>query len=284
VEKIILRDSSNLEVVILPSYGAMIAEINMESINILKMNYSKLGAGKGLVGGIPVLFPFAGKTENDVYQYDGIEYSMPMHGFAKDMPFEIIYQDIQKCSLRLKSNEITYKRYYPFNFDFIISYELKDGELTTTMHLENQSETDMPVNIGFHPYFKTVNKEATLLIFDFKDYLNYYDGNGARGVLEGKVDLSKPYDHVFFGDAPQQMTLFNKDEGYSVNITTDDTFNVVTIYTNSPYASCIEPWQSLPNNIITKEAVKFVPARSLKTFWYKIRINMNSVNNNLLME
>ena len=38
----------------------------------------------------PVLFPFVGQVASGLYRYDGNEYKMGQHGFARDMDFELV--------------------------------------------------------------------------------------------------------------------------------------------------------------------------------------------------
>ena len=40
----------------------------------------------------PVLFPFVGGVKNKVYRYEGKEYPMNQHGFARDMEFAVDVQ------------------------------------------------------------------------------------------------------------------------------------------------------------------------------------------------
>ena len=38
----------------------------------------------------PILFPIVGSLKNNTFDYDGASYSLPRHGFAREMNFEII--------------------------------------------------------------------------------------------------------------------------------------------------------------------------------------------------
>ena len=42
----------------------------------------------------PVLFPIVGSLNNGSYRYEGKEYPMSQHGFARDMEFELLRQRI----------------------------------------------------------------------------------------------------------------------------------------------------------------------------------------------
>ena len=42
---------------------------------------------------------------------------------------------------------------FPFAHIIDVTYRLKDGKLETTTEITNLSRADMPVMLGFHPYF-----------------------------------------------------------------------------------------------------------------------------------
>lgn len=46
----------------------------------------------------PILFPIVGTLKNNSYQYDGNNYSLPRHGFARDFDFQLIAQEKHKVA------------------------------------------------------------------------------------------------------------------------------------------------------------------------------------------
>ncbi|MDO4650483.1 MAG: aldose 1-epimerase family protein, partial [Eubacteriales bacterium] len=63
----------------------------------------------------PVLFPFVGMVRDKVYRYDGKEYGMGQHGFARDMDFTLLSQTEDTIWFELDSNEETLSK-YPLHF------------------------------------------------------------------------------------------------------------------------------------------------------------------------
>ncbi|MDQ3534477.1 MAG: aldose 1-epimerase family protein, partial [Bacteroidota bacterium] len=55
----------------------------------------------------PILFPIVGKLKDNTYNYNGIKYSLPQHGFARDKEFKLIGQDAQSITLQLQSDSET---------------------------------------------------------------------------------------------------------------------------------------------------------------------------------
>ena len=276
MNKITIKDNkTGLCSVILPDYGAMVCELRTGETDVLNMNYGMLGIGNVLSGGIPLLFPFAGKSPDDTLVFNGKRYAMPMHGFAKDLPFDIAAQSGASCTLAFSANEMTKTFYFPFDFKFTVTYTTEGQCFSTRAALENKSREPIPVALGFHPYFLTTCREKTEFKFDLKNYYDYtkgVDAVPARGTIESELKLSEKYDHVFYAKAGLTMSLQNPADGYAVNIITDNSFNIATISTGAKNSSCLEPWQSFPNVLGSKEFWQWVPAGGFREFTYQIVI------------
>ena len=203
--KKILIACGALKAVVLPDFGGMVAELSIGEANVLRMDYGLLGLGNVLAGGIPVLFPFASRCENDEAEFLGKRYQMPLHGFAKDQPFEVTRTWPQGCELRLEDNAAT-RRLYPFAFALTLAYELRETALHTTMRVENRGEVPLPFAAGFHPYFLTPCREQARCEMQMRAYWDYAhpeaDGAPAQRELQGELRLSDEYDAVFFGGRP----------------------------------------------------------------------------------
>lgn len=102
----------------------------------------------------PVLFPIVGSVWNGVYRYQGHEYALSQHGFARDMDFKLVSSSSQSASFELQSDEKT-KEKYPFSFVLRITYELtSQGSVAVKWHVENPSDSaTMYFSIGAHPAF-----------------------------------------------------------------------------------------------------------------------------------
>lgn len=81
----------------------------------------------------PVLFPFVGQVWDKKYRYQGAEYPMGQHGFARDMDFEEKDQIRDSISFILRENRETLAK-YPFRFELEIRYTLgKSGTASATV-------------------------------------------------------------------------------------------------------------------------------------------------------
>ncbi len=103
-------------------------------------------------GQAPVLFPVIGQLINDKYFYNGKEYTMPKHGLARKLLFTVKECEGAKAVFSLESDENTLKS-YPFEFEYLVTFELKEKALVNTMTVINKTKGEMYFSVGAHPAF-----------------------------------------------------------------------------------------------------------------------------------
>ncbi|MBQ3007634.1 MAG: aldose 1-epimerase family protein [Clostridia bacterium] len=103
-------------------------------------------------GQAPVLFPVIGQLIDDKFRYNGVEYTMPKHGLARKLLFKVKECEGAKAVFSLESGENTLKS-YPFEFELLVAFELKEKSLVNTMTVINKTKGDMYFSIGAHPGF-----------------------------------------------------------------------------------------------------------------------------------
>ncbi|MBR3781465.1 MAG: aldose 1-epimerase family protein [Clostridia bacterium] len=103
-------------------------------------------------GQAPVLFPVIGQLINDKYFYNGVEYTMPKHGLARKLLFKVKECEGAKAVFSLESDENTLKS-YPFDFEYLVTFELKEKSLVNTMTVINKTKGEMYFSVGAHPGF-----------------------------------------------------------------------------------------------------------------------------------
>ena len=77
---------------------------------------------------------------------------MKQHGFARDLSFSIINQSQSSVELQLTDSQET-RKIYPFNFEFVVIYELIEDRIEFSYKTSNNNETIMPYSVGGHPGF-----------------------------------------------------------------------------------------------------------------------------------
>ncbi len=152
---------SGLALTAVPRYGFVCSSIQLEHPEKGKVELLYNGGRfpQGLsVGMCPILFPCVGRLllggRSGAYEWDRQVYEMDIHGFAKDLPWEILACEAHKGSAfvtgRLVDNPASRKA-YPFTFCFELTYRVQKGVVLFESSIYSQG----PYALGYHPYFKT---------------------------------------------------------------------------------------------------------------------------------
>lgn len=163
-----------------------------------KRNYREYmwyGNGKFWGRTSPVLFPFVGSLKGKAFRYDGREYSMGQHGFARDMEHKLVRKTESELWFALESDETTLQK-YPFSFRLSIGYELSGRDLCVKWKVENTGDKTMYFSIGAHPAFLCPvhgegSKAGYALYFEGADAIHHH-GNMLDTGLALREDLVLP--------------------------------------------------------------------------------------------
>ncbi|NJI81237.1 aldose 1-epimerase family protein [Clostridioides difficile] len=222
----------------------------------------------------PILFPIVGKLVDNETIIEENLYNMTQHGFARDMEFEIIDKGDTFISYKLTDNESTLEK-YPYSFELIINYTLKDNSINIEWIVKNTDSKDIFFSIGGHPAFN-------LPLFEQNDFSKYHLEFKKRSDVE-KINLNTSFidDITFIGDLKNlqlnpelfkndaliytnidEVSICNNDGGKYITLSMQD-FPLVGIWT--PYYSetnstapflCIEPWYGLADSIHSNKIYK----------------------------
>ncbi|MBS4202439.1 aldose epimerase [Bacillus sp. FJAT-49732] len=252
-----------------PERGGIITAFGVDGVETLFLNKKTFYDEEVNVrGGIPILFPISGQLRDGEYEWKGTVYKMKNHGFARNLPWEVIDTQSDECAsitLKLTSNEKT-KNAYPFDFEVIYTYILKDNQLQILQEYVNKSDAEMPIYAGFHPYFKTSNKNL-----DYEtDAKTYRDDNDfeIKNVADG-LDLSDKKESFVLLDVEKQEIAFTLPEiDKKVTMNYGEEFKYVYLWTEQGQDFlCVEPWIAQTDEMNRKEELYFVGiGESLKTF------------------
>lgn len=100
----------------------------------------------------PVLFPVVGCFRDKKYRYKGEVYSLPQHGFARDMDFMMTEQTGEEIWFCLTDKENTWEN-YPFAFSLEIGYRLTGRSVKVMWRVTNPAADPLYFSIGGHPAF-----------------------------------------------------------------------------------------------------------------------------------
>ncbi|CAM4276896.1 aldose 1-epimerase family protein [Flavobacterium terrigena] len=207
----------------------------------------------------PVLFPIVGKLQNDSYIYNGVNYNLPRHGFARDMEFSFEQRSDAQVIFELNETEKS-KVNYPFDFKLFLAYTLMGNELVIEYFVRNLTDEVLPFSIGAHPAFNiSENFETYSLQFNKDDVFETYhleneSFNGKTSIIESDnntIPLSYnlfDVNTIVFKKLNSNEVILNNNNKAILKVNFDN-FPYLGIWTkkNAPFL-CIEPWCGLADN------------------------------------
>lgn len=241
--------------------------------------------------------------KDDSYFYNGKKYSMPKHGFVRhNKDFEVISNSNSEVTFQLKSND-ELKAIYPFEFEFLITYELNDNELLIHHTVKNTDSKTMCFSVGGHPAFTCpLSKDESytdyFLEFEKEETSKSYLLNMATGLVSDKTkpvfdspntinlhgDLFNEDALIFKDLTSRRVALKHKQNGEILNVKFEG-FPFLGIWAkpNAPYV-CIEPWIGIADSESSNQQIKdkegivtLEPKKSFKAT-YSITLNRNLLN------
>lgn len=146
----------------------------------------------------PVLFPNVGKYYGGHFTYNGTDYPMGQHGFARDTEFEQAASGENFVTYRLCADEES-KKVYPFDFVLEITHRLNGNRLTVEWNVKNTDDKEMYFTIGGHPAFNVNVLPDT----DFEDYSLVFK----EGTEKLSYDLLDAESGTAIGDKVYELEL-----------------------------------------------------------------------------
>ncbi|MCT4628536.1 aldose 1-epimerase family protein [Winogradskyella sp.] len=251
----------------------------------------------------PNLFPIIGALKDNSYYYNDQLYKMPKHGFVRhNEDLSVILESETKVTFSLKSNA-ELKAIYPFDFEFLITYELKDNALFVNHTVKNTDHKTMYFSLGGHPAFNCTSDEETsytdyFLEFEKEESSQSYLLNMDTGLVtkETKAVFNTPNtinlnnslfneDALIFKDVQsRKVTLKHINKGTILSVKFEG-FPFLGIWAkpNAPYV-CIEPWigvadsETTNQKITEKEGVISLNPNNNFTATYSIEIEKTQIN------
>lgn len=239
----------------------------------------------------PVLFPVVGTLKNNGFLFEGREYPLGRHGFARDMDFLAVKAGPDSVTFRLEASGATLS-IFPFPFRFDITYVLDAATLRVIYDVVNTGGKELFFSVGGHPAFR-VPLDAGLAYGDY--YLEFDEEEDAGRwpiSVEGLIEKAPvPFFHQS-GRLPLTKSLFYQDalvfkylRSASVSLRSDKGSAGITVDIGEfPYLGiwaaknadfvCIEPWCGIADSVeadrqIThKEGInRLVPGKAFNRAW-----------------
>ncbi|MEP7094216.1 MAG: aldose 1-epimerase family protein [Flavobacterium sp.] len=201
----------------------------------------------------PILFPIVGSLKNNTYTFNGKDYQLSRHGFARDMEFQLIEKTESSATFSLEYNEETLQK-YPFKFELQIIYQLEDNNLHIGYKVINKEKNQIPFSIGGHPAFALPKEFDNYSIqFEKEEDLSYslleneLISNKTE-ILETCENIVKLNYKLFENDAlifktlqSNSLTILENSKPY-IKVDFEDFPNLGIWTKNNAGFICIEPW------------------------------------------
>lgn len=236
----------------------------------------------------PVLFPLVGNYRDKMSIYDGREYHLNQHGFARDMDFMVLSHSDNEIMFTLKDTPETLEK-YPFHFLLTISYQLIERSVRVTWTVTNPNPRPMFFSIGGHPAFNC-SLDSDYLRFDTdKDLTSGVICNDGSGCLSDKVitvplqgGILKLNEEMFDDDAliieheqASRVEILDREKNPYLAVSFDaPLFGIWSpARKNAPFI-CIEPWfgrcdrYNFNHQLAEREyGIELAPSRSWQRYY-----------------
>jgi galactose mutarotase-like enzyme len=266
---LLLDHEAKARVVVAPPRGGMVTRFVVGESNVLYLDPETLAdPTKNVRGGIPVLFPIAGKLAGDSYVRGGATYAMKQHGFARQMAWTIVDQADEGCArlgLGLEANPMT-RAQYPFDFRLAMTYVLEEGRLTVEMRVSNLGDAPMPIQPGLHPYFQLADKDKAAARVVTEATQAFDNRAGAVTALHGPIDLTgEVVDLHLLDHWPRTVRLTRPgDRDLELALGVPDRLLIVWTERGKDFV-CVEPWSARGNAFNDGGAVEVPPGGTYAT-------------------
>ncbi len=267
--------------------GAELTSIKKDGTEYLWQGYPEIWKGRA-----PLLFPICGGLKDDKFIFEGKEYILQKHGYARTTLFEPESVTDNSATFLHKSNAETLKC-YPFEYELRIIYTLTESGVSVKYKVTNTDSKAMYFSIGSHEGYATPEGiEDYDVLFPQNETLSAYilDGNllekNTLPIIKNS-DRIALYDKYFLIDAlvfkdlkSKSATLRNRKTGRFVRVDfPDKPYFLIWHKHGTPYI-CLEPWcgiqdpQDTDYDITKKEGIIPLPQGQEYEITHKITVGI----------
>jgi galactose mutarotase-like enzyme len=246
-------------------------------------------------GSAPVLFPVIGGLKDGGYTWEGRQYMMSSHGFARTSAFTVTRSAEDSAELELCSSAAT-REMYPFDFSLRVGFSLERAGMAVRYEVRNTGTGPMLFSIGSHPAFVVPFAGGSLenyyLLFEREEQLPrlyFKDGLVVAGKTGDALDNCRVisitrnlFDDgilIFRGPQSTEFSLRNSMNARSVTVATDGVpyLGLWSKPAGAPFV-CVEPWHGIPDStdasgrLEDKEGIRRLEPRGVFSTGYRIEI------------
>jgi len=246
-------------------------------------------------GVAPVLFPVIGGLKDGGFSWEGRQYKMGSHGFARGSQFSVASSTADAVELELASSAKT-REVYPFDFRLRVGFTLERNGLAVRYQVTNTGRSRMFFSLGSHPAFRIPFAGGSLenyyLLFECEEELErwfFKDGLVVADKTAPVMDSSRVLtisrrlfdDGILIFKSPRSLafTIANSMNPRAIRIATEGVpyLGVWSKPGGAPFL-CIEPWHGLPDStaatgsLAEKEGIIPLDASAVFTTGYGVEL------------
>jgi len=247
---------------VVPERGALLTSLRFGDDEVLFLDEATLvDRSKNVRGGVPVLFPIAGKLPGDAYQDGHRDHHLKQHGFARQRPFRVVSQEARehvcKVTLELTDSDATFES-YPWKFALRLTFALHATALELHSDVENRDARHLPYHLGYHPYFRipASQKAAVKVMTD------------ATRLHDNRAGHDRPYDDPEFTKGELDWHLHDhfmpgtqvlRPPAHPLRLGWTDAFDTLVLWTlpDKDFV-CVEPWTAKAGALATGHGIRTV--------------------------
>jgi galactose mutarotase-like enzyme len=230
-------------------------------------------------GHAPVLFPIVGSLAHDRLLVDGVDYTLPRHGFARHSHFDVVERAPDRVRFRLTDSAAT-RAAYPFAFELELEFRLDGWRLDLVASVTNPDDRPLPFSFGYHPAFAWplpggADKAAHRLTFAQPEPEPVHRVTQDTGLL-----LPDPQPTPVEGrDLASRSLHYGAAGGASLDVRFPDMPMLGLWQVPGAHYICIEPWQGhadpqgFEGEFITKPGLVILPPGAVRSFRLSITVN-----------
>jgi len=269
VDLLTLSDTQTASTVtVAPQRGALVTSFSVGGRELLYMDEATLhDTTKNVRGGVPVLFPAPGKLADDHWQRAGRSGCMRQHGFARTQAWQVAQRTASDATLVLTSNDATLGQ-YPWRFRLQLQLSLRAACLRIAFSVCNNDNTAMPYALGFHPYFRVLDKarvriptRATQAFNNVSKRIEPFSG----------FNLTQPEVDTHLLDHDSATCALYLDETSRIEVRGSEEFALWVIWTLAGKDFiCVEPWTAPGNALNSGQGLLVLEPGEARTSWMEI--------------
>lgn len=240
-----------------PARGGLVTGLSVAGREVLYLDRATFeDESKNVRGGVPILFPFAGKLEGGLFQPAGT--IMKQHGFARNRPWQVDAASDSLLTMSLESDSSTLE-VFPYAFRLEQTCMVVVRGLEISLSVTNLAERLMPVAPGWHPYFVCPNAQKQAVTCE------------VRGI--NPADFAPEREFELGADSPVDQARFKIPELGLLTLRYSSQMRHLHFW-SLPGADfiCLEPFTG-PLEAINHplQRVEIAPGQT-ETFWMRIEV------------